>query len=231
MSGPESASVPDATASAAPAPRRPWLWRLLQLPFFLFCRTWIRLQIHGAEHLDPEKGGLLLVNHQSFLDPLLVGVMLNRPVSYLARDSLFRVPVLGWILRTTYVIPISRESARGGSIRTAVERLERGFLVGIFPEGTRTAESDVGRFRPGFLAIARRSSQPVYPVGIAGAAAAMPRGSWFIRPRRIHIVFGPPLPPAEADAIRTSAEDDSLCELARTRVRECVTVALKTLEG
>ena len=127
--------------SAVLIPNR--LWRILHWPGWLFFRLWLRVRCSGIENIDNSRGGLLLINHQSFLDPMLAAVLLTRPVSYLARDSLFRVPVLGWLLRRTYVIPISREAARGGSIRLAVERLEQGFLLGVFPEGTRSSGSEV----------------------------------------------------------------------------------------
>ena len=207
------------------------LWRALRVPFWIFCHVWLRLKISGHEHLDRSRGGLLLVNHQSFLDPLLVAVFLGRPVSYLARDSLFRVPVVGGILRKTHVIPISREAARGGSIRVALERLENGFLVGIFPEGTRSPDGQVHNFRPGFLALARRTNQPIYPVGIIGADHVMPRGARWIRPGRIQIVFGSPLNPDELRQMSEISDDSALCEMARERVEQCTVEAGKLLNA
>ncbi len=223
----------EAVATALPAPglalRRNPVWRILQLPFFLSCCVWMRLRVSGRENVDDSRGGLLLVNHQSFLDPMLVAVLLSRPISYLARDSLFKLPVVGWILRNTHVIPISRESARGGSIRIAIERLNEGFLVGIFPEGTRSADGTVGRFRPGFLALARRTSQPIYPVGIAGATRAMPRGAWFVRPCRIRVVYGTPFSADEVSQFHSSGDEAALCELVRARVAECASKAAALL--
>lgn len=202
-------------------PKANFLWRLIRVPFWLFCKSWVRLHVIGREHIDSTQGGLFLVNHQSFLDPLFVGVFLGRPVSYLARDNLFRIPVIGWILRKTHVIPISREAARGGSIRVALERLESGFLVGIFPEGTRTSDGKVGDFRPGFLALARRTQQPIYPVGIVGADRVMPRNSNWIRPGRVDVIFGAPFSPAELQQLHESNDDGALCRLARSRVEAC----------
>jgi 1-acyl-sn-glycerol-3-phosphate acyltransferase len=198
-----------------------WIWRMLHPPVWLFCRLWFRIRADGVQHLDHTRGGLLLINHQSFLDPILAAVLLSRPVSYLARDSLFKVPCLGWLLRRTHVIPISRESVRGGSIRTGVERLEEGFLVGIFPEGTRSSLDSVNAFRPGFLALVRRTDQPIYPVAIAGANRAFPRGAWFIRPRRIQIVYGPPFSAEECEQLRQGTDDKALAEMARQKVVAC----------
>ncbi len=148
-------SITETNVNAGQPEPRAWhhrnlCWRVIHVLFFLFCRSWIRLRASGQENIDNTRGGLFLINHQSFLDPLLVAVLLSRPVSFLARDSLFKVPFIGWVLRSTYVIPISREAARGGSIRVAMERLDAGFLVGIFPEGTRSLTEEVKSFRPGF---------------------------------------------------------------------------------
>ncbi len=206
------------------------LWRALRWPCSVLGLTWLRVKCSGLENVDHTKGGLLLINHQSFLDPLLVALWLTRPVSYLARDSLFKVPVLGWLLRHTYVIPISREAARGGSIRLALEYLEQGYLIGIFPEGTRSSSMEVGAFRPGFLAMVRRTKQPVYPVGIAGSGYVMPRGAWFIRPGKIQIVYGAPFTLDELVSVQSGA-DAAFCEQARQRVSACVALAQAQLKG
>lgn len=199
-----------------------WLWRILRVPFWIFCHLWLRLKVFGRSHVDRRRGGLFLINHQSYLDPLVVAVFLGRPVSYVARDNLFKIPVVGWILRQSYVIPISRESARGGAFRSALENLEAGYLVGIFPEGTRSDTDEVHRFRPGFLTLLRRTRQPVYPVGVTGGNRAMPRGAWWIRPYPIRIVIGKPLTESEIAEFRNSTDDARLAEMMRQRVEDCV---------
>ena len=117
--------------------------------------------------MPTDAGALLLANHQCNADPLMVGMALNRPVSFMARSTLFRIPVLGWLLQNTYVVPIDREAARAGAIRELASRMERGFLVGMFPEGTRTNDGQLGEFKPGFVALVRRARVPIVPVGIA----------------------------------------------------------------
>jgi 1-acyl-sn-glycerol-3-phosphate acyltransferase len=101
----------------------------------------------------------------------------------------------------------------------------------MFPEGTRSSGTDVGRFRPGFLAILRRTDQPVYPVGIAGTDACLPRGAWFLRPGRVQLVYGKPLSAEELQKLHdTSTGDAELCELTRLKVVECVNEAARMLE-
>lgn len=191
---------------------------MVQLPVGVMFRFWAPLTVEGLENIDRTRPGLLIANHQSFLDPLLLAVRMTRPVSYVARDSLFRIPIVGWILRRTYVTPISRTAARAATIRAAVERLEQGFLVGIFPEGTRSTGA-VDDFRPGFTAILRRRDDvPVYPVGIAGADRVMPRGSILPRPRRLRMVIGEPIPPEELQARMTGESKSQLVPYVREHV-------------
>jgi 1-acyl-sn-glycerol-3-phosphate acyltransferase len=197
------------------------VWSALQCTAWIVFGLWNRLRARGIDHIPPESGGLFLVNHQSFLDPVLVGVLLRRPVSFLARDSLFHVPILRWILRHTYVIPIDRDSAGTGSIREAVRRMKHGFIVGVFPEGTRTSDGTIGELKPGFIALVRRSKLPVYPVGIAGAYEAMPRGAIFLRPRCIRLVYGEPIPPEQVAELSKRGKENELLELVRQHMLAC----------
>ena len=139
----------------------------------------------------------------------------------MARDSLFKIPVIGWILRNTYVMPISRESASSASLRETIRRMQHGFLVGVFPEGTRTETGEVGPFKPGFVALIRRAKLPVYPVGIAGAFQAMGKGSWFLMPARVRVVVGEPISVEELAQFEGRDKDQALIELVRSRVVEC----------
>ena len=201
--------------------RRNWVWFTLQMILQVVFTTWLRYRARGTAHVPETGGALFVVNHQSYLDPLLVGLPLQRPVSYLARDNLFRVPVIGWILRHTYVQPINREAASTSVLRETVRRMEAGYLCGIFPEGTRSADGAVGEFKPGFVALVRRANAPVIPVGIAGAHAAMGRGSLLLRPRRVCVVFGEPLSSEMLLAFREKGREQDLVDLVRQRVVDC----------
>lgn len=207
-------------ADALPVPvRRGWVWLVVHVLVYLPLRFWCRTVVIGLEHLDRNQGGLIVSNHQSYLDPLFLAVRLSRPVSYLARDSLFRVPLLGWICRTTHVIPISRTAFRGGSIRMAMQRMLAGCLVGIFPEGTRSCGAPK-EFRPGFLSLVRRSDQPIYPVAIIGADHIMPKGAWFIRPGKVTVVYGPPLSQEEKDSLTSARDDRAAAAMMRQKVAD-----------
>lgn len=201
--------------------RRNWTWWSFQMLAQVVFTVWLRFRARGLEKIPASGGGLILGNHSSFLDPLLIGLPLTRPVSFLARDSLFRVPVIGWILRNTYVKPINRENASTATIRETVKRLEEGFLCGMFPEGTRSDTGEVGEFKPGFVALARRMELPIYPVGIAGTHLAMGRNSLFMKPYRVRVVFGEPILPEQIAELKVRGREQELVNLVRDRVVAC----------
>jgi 1-acyl-sn-glycerol-3-phosphate acyltransferase len=201
--------------------RRNWVWFGIQVVLRIVFSFWLRYRARGVERIPSSGGALLLGNHTSFVDPLLVGLPLSRPVSFLARDTLFRVPLIGWILRHTYVMPLARDTGGASGIRETLRRLEEGFLVGIFPEGTRSADGALGPFKPGFAALVRRTDLPIYPVGIAGAHRAMGRGSLVLKPRRVCVVFGEPFPRETIETLRGRGREAELVETVRARIAEC----------
>lgn len=210
--------------------RRNWVWFGFQIVIGLVFTFWLRYRARGVERVSASGGGLLLANHQSFLDPLLVGMPFRRPVSFLARDTLFRVPVIGWILKHTYVMPLSRDTGGAEGIRETIRRLDAGFLVGVFPEGTRSIDGSLGPFKPGFAALVRRTELPIYPVGIAGAHRALGKGSLFLKPRRVCVVFGDSLPAEQVAALKQRGREAELVEAVRSRIAECHRAAEAWLE-
>jgi len=207
----------NASSSPPPLPRRTILWLFIHAILYLPFRLWCRTVVIGRENIDNTQGGIFIVNHQSFLDPIFVGVRLTRPLAYLARDSLFKLPFIGWICRKTHVIPISRTAFRGSSIRTAIDRLNQGFLVGIYPEGTRSSGAPK-IFRPGFLSLVRRADVPIYPVAVIGADKAMPRNAWFIRPVKVTVVYGEALTPEQHQRLLNGDDDKTLAAEVRDLV-------------
>ena len=162
---------------------------LSRLIFNILCR----LEVEGLENI-PESGGVILApNHISHLDPPLVAAAVRRPVYFMAKRELFSVPVLGWIIRRTHAFPVSRGGADRKAIRQAQELLQRGNVLVMFPEGTRSPD---GRLQAGELGpamIAARARVPVVPMAITGANRALPRGSVFFRPAKIRVKIGNPI--------------------------------------
>lgn len=147
----------------------------------------------GRENI-PKEGGLIVVsNHASLLDPILVGVALTRPVSYMAKAELFKSSVLGWLLRKLNAFPVDRRKVDIGTIRHGISVLQSGKVLALFPEGTRSQDGSLQQARLGAAMFARRTGAPVLPVGIVGSERALRRGSWLIRPVKIKIRIGKPL--------------------------------------
>jgi len=200
--------------------RRNWIWTSFQVAMRIIFAVWLRYRARGLEHGPANGGGLILANHQSFLDPLLIGLPLRRPISFLARENLFHVPVIGWILRRTYVMPINQMAGTAG-IRLLRKRLEQGFLVGVFPEGSRSPDGVVGEVKGGFVAVARRSDEPIIPVGIAGAYRALGLGAWFLKPYRVCVVFGQAFTPEEIAPLKEKGREAELIAAVRQRIIDC----------
>lgn len=212
-----------ASESSLPDPyRRNVVWFSFQMLLKITFAVLFRYRARHIERIPETTGGLMLSNHQSFLDPLLIGLPLRRPVSYIARENLFRIPVLGRILRRTYVVPINRESAGSESVRESVRRMKAGFLVGVFPEGTRSTDGELGEIKPGFVAVARRAKQPIYPVGIAGAHRAMPKGGLKVYPRKIRVIYGEPIPAEEVARLAKKGNEEEFLQVIRERLQACL---------
>ncbi|MEN0110038.1 MAG: lysophospholipid acyltransferase family protein, partial [Planctomycetota bacterium] len=176
----------------------------------------------------PMAGPVVVVaNHTSHFDPPLLGGATRRQLSYLARDTLFVGP-FGWLIRSYDAVPVDRDGTGIGGIRATLKRLKQGAAVVLFPEGTRSPDGELQPFKPGFLALVRRSKAMVQPVGIAGATAAWPKGASL--PRflgRITMVYGEAITPDEWAGLT----DEELLQLSRRRVAECLARATEANAG
>lgn len=206
--------------------QRSRMWRFLQFLFRGICCTYLQYRARGVERM-PAGGALLVANHQSYLDPLLICVPLNRPISFLARDSLFRAPIVGWILKNTLVLPVNQAAPTTVSIRAMIDRIKAGFYVGMFPEGTRTPDGKMCEIKPGMLAIVKRIDAPICPIGIAGGYESYPMHAAWPRPAKIRVVFGPPIPANElVERWKRDGEEATLKFLGE-RIGECVEEAYR----
>lgn len=178
-------------ASGAPAPG-PW-YRLWQRLFQVICVGMWKVRVFNRHH-EPSAGSVLyLCNHQSYLDPPLMGLGLRRAMNYMARDDLFRFPVFRQLIVSFNAFPVRRASADTRALKEALRRLRRGEQLVMFPEATRTRDGRVGRFLPGAAMLARRGADWIVPVAIEGAFACWPRTRWLPRPGRIVVIYGRPI--------------------------------------
>jgi 1-acyl-sn-glycerol-3-phosphate acyltransferase len=175
------------------------------------------LRVIGRENWPQTGGGLICANHQSMFDPPLVGITCKRRMNYLARHTLFPIPILGSVIRFLDAIPIDREGLGLSGIKETLRRLKAGELVLIFPEGTRTPDGEFKPLKPGFISLARRSHVPLIPVGLDGAFQVWPRTSRFPRLGRVAVAIGEPI---NIEQIAALPDDELLAELER-RIRTC----------
>jgi len=132
------------------------------------------LRLSGGKNVPPTGPALIVANHQSFLDPILAGLVCRRHIWYLARKTLFRNPVFRWLITSFHALPIDQEGVGKEGIKTVLRELDRGRAVVVFPEGTRTDDGRLQPLKPGIHLLIRKSRVPIVPVGIAGAFHAMP---------------------------------------------------------
>lgn len=172
------------------------MWYRLWKRFFLaWCRLQFRFRVEGAEHEPADGPVLVIANHTSAADPVLVAVALRRRVLTMGKEELFRVPVLAWWLRSLGGFPVRRGEPDRQALRHAAAELARGGAVVIFPEGTRSTDGRLQPAEPGAALLALRSGAPVLPVAVVGAHRVLPKGARLPRSRPVVVRLGPVLHP------------------------------------
>jgi 1-acyl-sn-glycerol-3-phosphate acyltransferase len=156
-------------------------------------RALFGLKVVGREHLVTDGPVLVASNHESFLDPPLVGTLYQDEMFYLARKTLMKGPVLTWIYKAWNSIPVDQDRPDMTSLKTIIKLLNSGKRVLVFPEGERSLDGVIGVAQPGVGLIAVKSNAVIQPIRIRGAREALPRGSGRIRFNQISLHIGPPI--------------------------------------
>jgi 1-acyl-sn-glycerol-3-phosphate acyltransferase len=165
---------------------------LKPLAVFLM-RTWFGLRVRGAEHIPSSGPALIVSNHQSILDPPLIGGATSRQIYFLAKAELFRIPVFGPLIRALHARPVRREGSDPRALRTAALLLKEGKALLVFPEGTRSLDGRLGEGKPGVGMLAVTSGAPVVPAYVSGTLEALPKGAVWPRRSQVSVSFGPAL--------------------------------------
>jgi 1-acyl-sn-glycerol-3-phosphate acyltransferase len=187
-------------------------YRLGWIFFRALYAVYFRWRAFGADNVPPTGAVILASNHASFLDPPLVGAALHRPIHYLARESLFRFPGIGALLRSWCVVPVDRDGGGAAGLKGILDRLLAGGGIIVFPEGTRTRDGRLQPGRTGIGLVVTKSDAPVVPVRVFGTFEAFGRACKFPRPRRVTVKFGEPM---RFEKLRAEAKNCS-----RTRLKE-----------
>src|SRR5882757_9887007 len=156
--------------------------------------TYFHWRVFNAERVPLEGGVILASNHSSFLDPPLVGSGLHRDINYLARESLFRFPGVGALLRSWNAVPVDRDGGGARGLKAILDRLLAGGAIILFPEGTRSRDGELQPARSGIGLTVIKSTAAVVPVRVFGTYEAYSRHMRFPRPfHRVSVKYGRPM--------------------------------------
>ena len=159
-------------------------------------RPWVR----GAENIPKQGGAIIASNHLSFVDSIFLPLKIRRPVTFLAKSEYFtgkgvKGALIRWFFKSTGQLPIDRSGGKASedSLNTGLGVLERGLLLGIYPEGTRSPTAKLYRGRTGIARMALEAQVPVIPVAMIDTEKVQPIGSKYPKIHRVGVVIGEPL--------------------------------------
>ncbi|MCK9265356.1 1-acyl-sn-glycerol-3-phosphate acyltransferase [bacterium] len=178
---------------------------------FITFKFVFRIKVEGRENIVKEGPCIIVANHISFLDAIVVGHSLPMPVNYFAKDNLLHIFIISRILAYLGAIPLERDKPSSTSLRAGIKALKKKRALVVFPEGTRSKTGKMLDPKPGIGFLHIKSGAPLIPVLIKGTNKAMPVGARFIRPSTtITVIYGPPIKTEETDyaAISQLAMDE-----------------------
>lgn len=184
------------------------------------------MKVLHAEHLPQTGGCILVANHVSFLDPLLICAMMPRVVHYITYAFFYYLPWLHWYCKRVYCIPVKKDGKDISAFKAALRVLKQGEVVGIFPEGVRSATGELGEGEPGVALLALKAGVPIVPIGIHGTYEAFPRGAKFPKPVVVTLKLGEPFRLEEYFDVRspkTVETQQAAVELIMTKIAELCT--------
>lgn len=170
-------------------------------PLYAFCRGLCRtamsvlfdFKAYGTEHVPKEGGVLIVMNHESYLDPMAVGIRIYRPMSFMAKSELFEVPVFGRLIYGLGAFPVRQGRGDKAAIEETIARLQEGHMLTIFPEGSRSEDGQLQPIQKGVALVVRRANVPIVPAVIIGSFKAWPRGQALPNSHPVRVLYGPPL--------------------------------------
>jgi 1-acyl-sn-glycerol-3-phosphate acyltransferase len=199
-------------ANEGKARRKPVHYAISQLVSWFLFTLIFGFRCLGRNRIPRQGGCIIACSHQSFLDPIIVGFSCSRAVNYLARSTLFKNRLFAALIRSYGAMELERDEADVKALKRCVERLRRGEIVLLFPEGTRTRTGEIAPLKPGVFLMSSRAGVPVVPAAIEGSLRSWPRGRIFPRPAPLRIAYGEPVYPGSGG----SAYRDMAVRLRRT---------------
>ena len=207
---------------------------------WLFFRIGYGLKVTGREHVPRHGPCIIASNHISFLDPVVIGAACPRRLTFMARNTLFRHPLLRAWLIGVGAMPLNRDEADPSAVRGALQCLRRGQPIALFPEGTRQESGRLGTAKRGVGLLAVMGRVPVVPAYVHGTFEALPRDATRLYPSKILVAFGPviaytsksvpPASPSEGPPEGAQAGERAL-RADQERIAHAVTAAWQQLEA
>ena len=186
-----------------------FFWRCAQVIAQILTRLLFNLKVVGQENIPKRGGALIVSNHQSNLDPIVLAADLHRPLNFVAKAELFKYLLGAWAMRRLNAFPLRQGHGDVGALKETIHRLQEGHLLNIFPEGARSTDGAIHPLQKGVALIIRRANVPVIPAIIVGTYDAWPMHRWIWRMAPVRVKFGPPL---HLDGLRTDEEITAVIE-------------------
>src|SRR3954466_4352527 len=155
--------------------------------------TGVRVRVEGLERLDPARSYIFAANHQSIYDIPILFASLPYQLRIIAKESLGRIPFMGWHLSRTGHVLVDRSKPGAGVVKKMGRLVREGHSLIVFPEGTRSTDGSVGRFKGGSFVIALQAGLPVVPIRVIGSRHVMFRGDLMVRPGRVQVIVHEPI--------------------------------------
>ncbi len=164
-------------------------WKIGYFLLYPIFKIIFRLEVKGRENL-PKGGAILVSNHKSYLDPIVLGLATKRPVSFMAKAELFEYPLFASLIKALYAFPVRREVADKKALKEGVKQIKKGFFLGIFPEGTRIRSEEIAEFKPGLAFFHRLTKAPIVPVAVIGTRKVLFKKGVFPCLGKIKVIIG-----------------------------------------
>jgi 1-acyl-sn-glycerol-3-phosphate acyltransferase len=171
----------------------PWWYSLLWLIGLIIFKLLFDLRREGKERIFPKRAMIIAANHRSYLDPIVLALLVPRRMNFMAKEELFRSPIFGYLITKLGAFPLKRGKLDRAAYKKALQVLKEGKILILFPEGTRSRSGRLGKLREGPVRMALYSQVPLIPVVIKGTEKVLPPGAKFIRRGKIKIKVGEPL--------------------------------------
>jgi 1-acyl-sn-glycerol-3-phosphate acyltransferase len=169
-------------------------YRLVTWTTRIWLKVWLRMESYGAENVPAAGGCVLASNHVSYLDPAIVACGLkHRVVRFMARDTLFEGPIGGFFFRGIRSVPLDRTRGDVAALRSGIQILKAGEVLGLFPEGTRSHDGRLQPAKGGIGFLIAKAGVPVVPIYVEGTFDVFPRGAHRVKRGKVKIYYGAPI--------------------------------------